>query len=170
MKKKLTHEEIDGLMMEDWRELGFFYDHDKDARCWRLIGSRSGLLRFCAILNEYVANERKASLSEHEHYGPYWYLKIVTWDEPVIAERSIRGTFEDLQRLSELAKHKLENAKPGDVFEIDKEYSPNNEFKLRFEVREDGFDPVEADPLLPSEKIIDNQPLLSRIWHKLRSG
>jgi hypothetical protein len=169
MRKKLTREEIDEQTREDWRELGFFYDQDRDARSWRFIGSRSGLLQFSALLSHYTADERNAALSEHDHYGPYWYLKIVTWNEASITEDDIRGTFEDFRRLAELTKRRLERVSPGEVFEIDKEYSENNDFKLRFEVREDGFDPAQADPLeYPSNS--DSRSIVSRVWHKLFSG
>lgn len=165
----MTRKEIDEQTREDWRELGFFYDQDKDARVWRLFGSQTGLLKFVTILKDYVADERNATVSEHDHYGPYWYLKIVTWDEPLITEHDIRGAFDDLMRLAELTRAQLENAQPGDVFEIDKEYAANNEFKLRFEVREDGFDPAEPDPLW-YPRYIGDRSFISRIWHKLLSS
>ena len=169
MKRKLMREELDELTLEEWRDLGFFYDQDKEAKCWRLIGSREGLLRFSKILNDYVADERNAALSEHEHYGPYWYLKVITWNKALITQDDISGTLDDLRRLAEITKKHLENAHPGDAFEIDKEYAPNNEYKLRFEVREDGFDPAEEDPLeYPSNS--DNRSLISRVWNKLFSG
>jgi hypothetical protein len=169
MNKKMTREEINELTKEEWRELGFFYDQDKSARCWRLVGSRSGLLNFCTLLDDYAANERNATLSEHDHYGPYWYLKIVTWSEPLISEDDVRGTLVDLKRLSALTKERLENVNPGDVFEIDKEYSEKNDFKLRFEVRDDGFDPADEDPLeYPDTR--DNRSLVSRVWEKLFSS
>ena len=162
-------ERMDEATRQDWRDLGFFYDRDKDARCWRLIGSKSGLLKFSTLLNDYVADERNAALSEHEHYGPYWYLKIITWNEAVITERDISGTLDDFRRLADIVRERLENVLPGDAFEIDKEYAPNNEYKLRFEVREDGFDPAEEDPLeYPSNS--DNRSFISRVWNKLFSG
>ena len=34
---------------EEWRELGFFYDRDDDAKEWRLRGSRDGLRRFARL-------------------------------------------------------------------------------------------------------------------------
>lgn len=165
----MTRAEIDEQTREDWRDLGFFYDQDKDARCWRLIGSKSGLLNFCSILNDYVADERNAALSEHEHYGPYWYLKIITWNEAAINERDISGTLDDFRRLAEIVRQRLENALPNDTFEIDKEYGQNNEYKLRFEVREDSFDSAGEDPLeYPSNS--DSKSLISRAWNKLFSG
>jgi hypothetical protein len=144
----MTPEELNEQTKEDWRDLGFFYDYDNSKACWQLIGSRTGLLRFCDILIEYTANDRKKKLSEHEHYGPYWYLKLVTWNAPVITPHDIRGTFEDFRRLSSLTREKIAHAFPGDRVEIDKEYSSGNEAILLFEVREDSFDPASGDPLV----------------------
>ena len=144
----MTAEELNEQTKNDWRELGFFYDYDKTNSCWRFVSSRQGLLKFCQILNDYAADERNAPLSEHEHYGPYWYLKLVTWNEPEITAHDIRGTFEDFRRLSKLTQQKLENAFVGDKFIIDAEYSPKNEAKIIFEVEADDFDAAKADPLL----------------------
>ena len=148
MRKRITPEELDEQTKEDWRELGFFYDYDEANSRWRLVGSRQGLLNFCAILNEYAADEANASLSEHEHYGPYWYLTLITWDEAVITPHDIRGTFKDFLRLSKLTQAKLENTIAGENFVIDSEYSLKNEAKIFFEVKEEGFDAAMADPLL----------------------
>jgi hypothetical protein len=144
----MTAEELNEQTREDWRELGFFYDYDESNSCWRLVGSRQGLLKFCDILNDYAANERNVPLSEHEHYGPYWYLKLVTWDEAVITPHDIRGTFDDFRRLSKLTKQKLKNASVGGKFVIDTEYSQQNEAKILFEIKADDFDAAKADPLL----------------------
>ncbi len=144
----MTAEELNEQTKDDWRELGFFYDYDKDNSCWRLVGSRQGLLKFCDILSEYADDERNAPLSEHEHYGPYWYLTLVTWNEALITAHDIRGTFEDFRRLSKLTKQKLENASDGDRFIIDVEYSSKNEAKIIFEIEADDFDAAKADPLL----------------------
>src|ERR1035438_7741098 len=63
---------------QEWRELGFFYDRDDRARVWKLTGSRSGLLRFRDLLLSYVADPCNALEAEHEHYGPYAYLEVMT--------------------------------------------------------------------------------------------
>lgn len=144
----MTSEELNEQTKEDWRELGFFYDYDKTDSCWRLVGSRQGLSKFCDILNDYAANERRAPLSEHEHYGPYWNLKLVTWNEAIITAHDILGTFEDFRGLAKLIRQKLENASVGDEFIIDEEYSLKNEAKLLFEIGADDFDVAEADSLL----------------------
>lgn len=144
----MTSAETNEQTKIEWRELGFFYDYDENNSCWRLVGSRQGLLKFCDILNDYAADERNSPLSEHEHYGPYWYLKLTTWNEPIITADDIRGTFEDFRRLSKLTKQKLENASVGDSFVIDTEYSSKNEAKILFEIEAEDFDAAKADPLL----------------------
>ena len=144
----MTTEELNEQTKEEWRELGFFYDFDKTNSYWRLIGSRQGLIKFCEMLSDYANDERNAPLSEHEHYGPYWYLKLTTWNEPQITSDAIAGTLEDFKRLSKLIKQKLENASIGDKIIIDSDYSPLNEAKLILEVKEDDFDAAEADLIL----------------------
>jgi hypothetical protein len=52
----------------EWRELGFFCDRNDQKKEWRLIGSRSGLLRFHDALLEYVDDPCNDYQSEHEHY------------------------------------------------------------------------------------------------------
>jgi hypothetical protein len=137
----------------EWRELGFFYDTNKSESAWNLIGSRSGLLGFARLLRDYAANPHLAPISEHEHYGPYFYLKVVTWHEPRITEEDIRGTQIDIRRLAELIERGLVSVDVGQSFEIDTDYSPRNEFRLRLHVREDEFDPASADPMLPPSLI-----------------
>jgi hypothetical protein len=66
---------------EEWRELGFFYDPDDRAKTWTLTGSRLGLRRFVECLLEYAADPGNAMQSEHQHYGPYMYLEVMTWPE-----------------------------------------------------------------------------------------
>jgi hypothetical protein len=63
----MTTEELNNFTREDWRELGFYYDFDKSAARWQLIGSRDGLLKFRDILFDYAADPRHAGLSEHDH-------------------------------------------------------------------------------------------------------
>jgi hypothetical protein len=65
----------------EWRALGFFYEVNHEAKVWTLVGSRAGLLCFSDALRAYVADPRNALESEHEHYGPYMYLKVMTWPE-----------------------------------------------------------------------------------------
>ncbi len=134
----------------EWRELGFYYEHQN--RQWRLVGSKAGLSSFSRLLREYVNDPRNRVLGEHEHYGPYLYLKVVTAAEPRMIEDGIYGPLEDLARLADLFDARLEQVAPGESFEVEKEYAPENEYPLRVEVEEEGYDPAGADPLLPSEQ------------------
>ena len=136
---------------EEWRELGFFYDVDDSSKAWRLVGSRAGLLRFRDLLVEYVAKPRNTILGEHDHYGPYMYLKIMTWSDAGLDSNAIFGTVVDLARLASLTETKLKNVRPGVQVRIQEEFASRSEYGLVFDVREEGFDPASADPKLPSE-------------------
>ncbi len=133
---------------KEWRSLGFFYELDHPAKVWRLVGSRSGLLQFRDALLEYVADPSNAHDSEHEHYGPYMYLEIMTWPEAGFDDHTIHGTLRDLKRLAGLVEAKLAVVQPGETVRIQHEFAPNSPYSVVLEVREDGFDPAQADPIL----------------------
>jgi len=133
---------------KEWRDLGFYYETRDRPPCWRLIGSPTGLEKFVQLLDQYVRDARNTLLAEHEHYGPYMYLKVQTSETPEIDDRGIRGTLEDLARLRDLVSARLRSADPGQVFSIGREYSTRVRFPLQFEVRQPDFDPASADPQL----------------------
>jgi hypothetical protein len=135
----------------EWRELGFFYDRDDQIRIWKLTGSRAGLLRFRDALRSYVTDPRNALKSEHEHFGPYSYLEVMTWPEAGFDEHAIRGPLDDLARLGNLIETKLATARPGSCIRIQEEFAAASPYALVLDLREDGFDPAEADPLLAAE-------------------
>lgn len=135
----------------EWRELGFFYDCDDETRTWRLTGSKAGLLRFRDALLAYVANSNKALESEHQHFGPYQYLEIMTWPEAGFDGHAIRGPLQDLGRLAKIVEFKLDTSSPGSLQQIREEFAPDSPYTLVLDVREDGFDPATADPQLPTE-------------------
>lgn len=134
---------------QDWRELGFYYERDDETKEWRLVGSHNGLLSFRDLLLEYVKNPRNANKSEHDHYGPYMYLVVMTWPDPGIDKDSIHGSFDDLTRLASIVDAQLSNAKVGETVRVHKEYSLDSEYTLVLSVREDDFDPPSVDPELP---------------------
>jgi len=144
----MTAEQMNRLMREGWRELGFYYDFDEESSRWRLVGSRSGLLKFRDILNDYAGDPRNEQVPEHEHYGPYSYLKLMTWGEAEITEDAICGTLPDFRRLAVIVGNKLNASSAGSIFTISGEYVESSKATLEFEVREEGFDPASADPLL----------------------
>lgn len=133
----------------EWRALGFYYEIRGEPPCWRFVGSAEGLSRFVALLDEYVRDPRNEALSEHEHYGPYMYLKVQTAESPEIDGQSIRGSLRDLARLGDLIAAGLLDTGVGRSLVIGQEYSESVRLPLWFEVREAGFDPATADPLLP---------------------
>jgi hypothetical protein len=139
------------MTRKEWRELGFFYDRNDQQKEWRLIGSRSGLLRFRDALLEYAEDSSNDYQSEHEHYGPYWYLEIMTWPEPGFDDHAIHGSLADLKRLAVIIENRLATARVGDSVCIRDEFAANTPYALILELREDGFDPAQADPMLPKE-------------------
>lgn len=133
---------------DEWRELGFFYDLDDSSKCWRLIGSKSGLRRFVSALRAYCNDSRNINLSEHQHYGPYMYLKVMTWTDRGIDGNSIHGSIDDLLSFADVIDSGLNNARSGDTIDLGREYVSNPDHNLLFVVRDDDFDPATADPCL----------------------
>lgn len=149
---KLSREERVARMNEDtrreWRELGFHYERDDEAREWRLTGSRDGLLEFRDLLLAYAGNPRNDLDSEHEHYGPYSYLEVMTWPDPGLDNHSIHGSLADLARLASLIEAKVSAADAGDRIVIGDEFAAGCPYQIVLRVREDGFDPAMADNYL----------------------
>jgi hypothetical protein len=141
-------EATDQATRDEWRELGFFYERTGQPPCWRFIGSAAGLANVIKLLDLYVRNPRNEAISEHEHYGPYMYLKVQTAESPEIDSHSIRGSLSDLARLRDLIANGLRHLRPGQSITIGSEYSPSVSFPLRLELREAEFDPASADPAL----------------------
>lgn len=146
--------DIDQMMIEEWRQLGFYYDRDDrlDVNQWRFFGSKSGLQNFVSLLDKYTNTSANNTLSEHEHYGPYSYLKIMTWDKPIIKADYIAGTIQDLKILRNLISEKLEKTEAGQTFNIEKEYGQDNTNTAKFFVMADNFDPVSMDELIVSRR------------------
>jgi hypothetical protein len=138
-------EKVNEATRKDWRDLGFFYDRDDDRREWRLVGSRSGLLKFRDLLLCYVGNPRNAANSEHDHYGPYMYLEIMTAAQPGIDRHAIYGALQDLRRLASVIEAKLKDPGAGSVLRIREEFAGSCEYALLLDVRDDSFDPASCD-------------------------
>src|SRR5579872_6951271 len=84
--------------------------------------------------------------SEHDHYGPNWCLEIMTWLEAGFDDHAIRGSLADLKRLADIVDTKLVGAKRGQTISIKDEFVTSTPYVLVLDVREDGFDPADADP------------------------
>ena len=144
----MPSEEVNAETREEWRELGFFYDCDDTERRWRLVGSKEGLGRFSHLLRTYAANPRHSAKSEHDHFGPYMYLKVMTCPEAGIDGDAIHGTLQDLVRLATVVDEWLATARPGDVEDLAPRYAPGAPYALQVTLKPDGFDPVTEDPCL----------------------
>jgi len=135
----------------EWRELGFFYDRDDGEKEWVLIGSRAGLRRFAGLLLDYVADLRNATKSEHEHYGPYMYLEVMTWPEAGMDDHSIHGSLADLKRLALLVEDRVARMEVTTATRIREEFAPDSPYSLVLQLRPDGFDPASQDSSLTGE-------------------
>lgn len=83
--------------------------------------------------------------SEHEHYGPYYDLEVMTWNEAGMDDHSIHGTLLDLARLAELVDERAAVLRPGERTRIREEYAPNAKYGLVLNLCEDAFDPATPD-------------------------
>ncbi|MDH7459706.1 hypothetical protein QEG73_00405 [Chitinophagaceae bacterium 26-R-25] len=142
-----TMTDIEQRIKDEWRELSFYYDLEKNENKseWRFYGSKLGLYNFVNLLENYTTEPANNFLSEHDHYGPYNYLKVMTWHRAEITENYIAGTIADLKNLKNIIADKLEKAQPGQNFTIDKEYGTDNTSTLTFFTMKDDFDPASMD-------------------------
>jgi hypothetical protein len=137
--------ETNAATRREWRELGFFYDRDDQAKKWRIVGSASGVKKFSGLLRRYVAEPRHAQVSEHDHFGPYMYLKIRTGTEPQLDSNAISGRIQDLAKLADLVDARVAASRQGERLVVGPEYAATSEYILEIEIREEGFDPSAAD-------------------------
>ena len=133
---------------EDWRALGFHYERDDESREWRFTGSRSGLLGLRDLLIAYVRDPGHAAVSEHEHYGPYLYLEVMTWPEAGLDAHALRGPLSSLEHLAHLVAERLAVARPGERLFLREDFAPAGPYSLVLLVQSDDFDPASADPEL----------------------
>jgi hypothetical protein len=136
---------------QEWRELGFFYDRDDASKEWRLVGSCDGLCRFSSLLREYVADPRNEMKSEHEHYGPYSYLEVMTWPEAGFDHHAVRGPLGALDALASLVDAKIGAMKTGDKVRIGDEFAAGTTYALVLDLRDDDFDPSSLDANLDGD-------------------
>jgi hypothetical protein len=132
----------------EWRQLGFFYDWSDERNEWRIVGTRSGLSALADRLRLYASNPRNAALSEHEHLGPYMYLKITTARDRRIDADGIHGSLSDVLALATLIQAAVEGLDPSRHARICSEFSTSSLGGIRLELRPDGFDPASVDDTL----------------------
>ena len=136
------------ITAEQWRQLGYHYDRNDTAKEWVLTGSPFGLKRFVVQLRQYAGNAAKSAASEHDHWGPYSYLEIMTWHEAGIDQHSIFGTPDDLRRLAEIVEKYLLDVNVETHIEVSPEYSETCSYRLVLAIKDYGFDPARNDPQL----------------------
>jgi hypothetical protein len=103
------------------------------------------LLYFPDLLLGYVTDPKNASDREHQHYGPYGTLEVMTWPDAGFDSHAIRGSLTALAHLAELVEVKLATAEPGTPILIREEFAPESPYSLVLDVRADGFDPASTD-------------------------
>ena len=104
-RRTLSPEQPPSAMTEDrikqeWRKLGFYCEMDREKKLWTLTGSRAGLLYFPDLLLGYVADPKNAAESEHQHYGPYGTLEVMTYPDAGFDSHAIRGSLAALTHLA----------------------------------------------------------------------
>lgn len=145
--RTLTEMDIINATIQEWRDLGFHYDRDDDRRLWTIKGSISGIGRFSEILRQFSADARNDLPFEHDHYGPYMYLKIMNVpDERVFDSNAICAPRRDFAQLADLIDARLSSASSGDTFDIRHEFAPDSDYELRLIIADDYFDPGLYDP------------------------
>jgi len=133
--------------VQEWRDLGFYYDCDDGLKQWQLTGSKQGLSNLVIHLLNYVNNPNKAGISEHIHLGPHQYLKIVTWHKPEINKDYIGGSLDDLKQLGQLLEQKVNGTNIGDVFIIGSDYAFGSDYIIKCLIMDESFDPASLDSL-----------------------
>jgi hypothetical protein len=139
--------DIINATIQEWRDLGFHYERDDDRQLWTFKGSISGLGQFAKILRKFSADPRNDVPFEHDHYGPYMYLKIMNVsDERGFDSNSLFAPRRDFAELADLIDARLSSASSGDTFDMRQEFAPDSEYELRLIITDDDFDPGLYDP------------------------
>ena len=141
----MPSEVVNQATRREWRELGFFYLRDDDAKEWRIVGSVAGLRKFARLVQDYASDPTSVQISEHIHIGPYMDLEIGTWHVPLIDRHWIIGPLPHLIRLSALLSERIDGARVGETLKVREAYAPTSPYELVLDVRDDEFDPARAD-------------------------
>ncbi|KAA5532959.1 hypothetical protein FYK55_28740 [Roseiconus nitratireducens] len=105
--------------IQEWRDLGFHYDRDDDRRLWTITGAISGIERFADILRQFANDSRNDVPGEHDHFGPYMYLKIMNVPHKRgFDSNAIFAPRCDFRDLADLVGSRLRSSQPGEVFNL----------------------------------------------------
>ena len=138
--------EVKEATRREWRELCFFYERDDLTEIWRIGGYVHSLRNFARLVRDYALEPDHESLSEHQHFGPYMYLEIGSWNHPEITNNWIAGPLRDLFTLASLIENVATRSAVGDRVSLRHPFAPQSAYDLIVEVQDDAFDPARADP------------------------
>ena len=136
--------ELQAQTIAEWNDLGFWYDRTPE-NGWVIRGSRTGLEKFAALLDRYATDLRNTELSEHDHFGPYMYLKVVTWSSPEINQDGIYGALSNIVRLAALVRERVASCHPGNSFSIAQAFSTASSTELTLVCEPESFSPGAYD-------------------------
>jgi len=146
--RNMTKADIDAMIRDEWRSLGFYYTRDDARHEWRLTGSRDGLRNFSRLLRRYADNPKNNAKSEHDHLGPYMYLKVMTWPDAGFDENAIHGTLADLKQLATIVDQTIAEMKIGETVRIQSQFVADAEYAIILRATDDETDPSTLDPEL----------------------
>lgn len=137
--------QLNNIIKEEWRKLGFYYEVDHEKKTWIFVGSKSGLEDLCVIFDDYTMDIKYNKIGEHIHIDPYNYLKIMTSAKFKVTADYICGTIEDLKKLSLLLKAEIKNAAIGISKTINNEFFRGCDYLIELRIMDYGYDPATAD-------------------------
>jgi hypothetical protein len=152
--------QMDNKIFEEWRQLGFYYELYKNGNVhqWRFFGSKFGFEEFSSLLYKYADDPINVNLSEHEHYGPYYYLKIMTSDVERITADMFEVTIQGARQLADIVLRKAMSHAPGETFSIETEFGNNNTASALFFLMNESFDPASLDKSLRQKAFNNKEP------------
>ena len=142
----MPSEAVNEATRREWRELGFFYDRDDNAKRWHIVGSPEGLRSFAKLVAAYSADPNDDALSEHAHFGPYMYLELGTWGMPEITDHWVAGPLSSLAALAQHIERSIPSMRVGGATSVRSAFAPDAAYDLVLELRADSFDPAREDP------------------------
>ena len=141
----MPSEAVNQATRREWRELGFFYDRDEQAKAWRIVGTAAGLKAFADLVHAYASDPKHDALSEHQHFGPYMYLEIGTCREPEITDHWIAGPRTALGALALEIERTIPELPIGGAVSLRQAFASSAVYDLVLERRAEPFDPAGED-------------------------
>jgi hypothetical protein len=130
---------------EEWRNLGYYFEKNKSERKWVFTSSKNGIKKLINQIIDFTQKEGNIEIGEHDHWGPYGDLKIMTTRVPEITIEYIGGSFSSLRELAYQIKQRLEIVNHNESFCIQEENKNAMSAGLEFRIKDDDYDPASAD-------------------------